>query len=230
MKIIPIITVDGPGGAGKGTICKRLADRLGWHLLDSGMLYRLLALAAINHQVATDNERAIQVMASALDVQFRSIDGQEGIRAWLEGEDVTDSVRSEDVGMIASKVAAIPAARSALLARQRAFAEAPGLVADGRDMGTVVFIEAPLKVYLTASVDERARRRHKQLLDKGQSGNLARLVEAIELRDKNDMNREVAPLKPAVDALYIDSTSMTIDEVCQQVLDEAVKRGLVKSS
>lgn len=230
MKMIPIITVDGPGGAGKGTICKRLADHLGWHLLDSGMLYRLLALAAINHQVATDNERALQVMASALDVQFRSVDGQEGIRACLEGEDVTDSVRTEDVGMIASRVAALPAARSALLARQRAFAEAPGLVADGRDMGTVVFVDAPLKIYLSASVEERARRRHKQLLDKGQSGNLARLVEAIELRDKNDTNRDVSPLKPAVDALYIDSTNMSIEDVCQQILSEAVNRGLVKAS
>jgi len=224
---VPIITVDGPGGAGKGTVCKRLADRLGWHLLDGGMLYRLLALASINHQVATDNERALQVMASALDVQFRSLDGQEGIRACLEGEDVTDLVRSEDVGMIASKVAALPAARSALLARQRAFAEPPGLVADGRDMGTVVFVDAPLKIYLTASVDERARRRHKQLLDKGQSATLARLVEAIESRDKSDMNRPIAPLKPAVDALYIDSTSMTIDEVCQHILDKAAERGLV---
>lgn len=224
---IPVIAVDGPGGAGKGTVCKRLADQLGWHLLDSGMLYRLLALASINHQVAADNERAIQVMASALDVQFLSIDGQEGIRAYLEGEDVTDVVRSEDVGMVASKVAALPAARSALLARQRAFAEPPGLVADGRDMGTVVFVDAPLKVYLTASVEERARRRQKQLLDKGQSGTLARLVEAIESRDRNDMNRPVAPLKPAVDALVIDSTHLSIEQVCQQILEQASQRGLI---
>jgi cytidylate kinase len=224
---IPIITVDGPGGAGKGTVCKRLADSLGWHLLDSGMLYRLLALASINHRIAADNERAIQVMASALDVQFISVEGQEGVRALLEGEDVTDAVRSEDVGMVASKVAALPVARSALLARQRAFVEAPGLVADGRDMGTVVFVDAPLKVYLTASVEERARRRHKQLIDKGQSGSLARLAEAIEARDKNDMNRSVAPLKPAADALYIDSTNMSIDEVCQRVLDEARQRALI---
>ena len=223
----PIITVDGPGGAGKGTICKRLAERLNWHLLDSGMLYRLLALSAMNHHVAVDNEAALKVMASALDIKFQSIAGQDGIRAWLEGEDVTDAIRSEDVGMAASKIALQPAARTALLARQRAFAEAPGLVADGRDMGTVVFVEAPLKVYLTASVEERAKRRHKQLLDKGQSDTLPRLVEAIKARDDSDMNRAIAPLKPAPDALIIDSTFKSIDEVCQQVLDEAAKRGLL---
>jgi len=223
----PIITVDGPGGAGKGTICKRLAERLNWHLLDSGMLYRLLALSAMNHHVAVDNEAALTVMASALDIKFESIAGQEGIRAWLEGEDVTDTIRSENVGMAASKIALQPAARLALLARQRAFAEAPGLVADGRDMGTVVFVDAPLKVYLTASVEERAKRRHKQLLGKGQSDTLPRLVEAIKARDDSDMNRAIAPLKPAPDALVIDSTLKSIDEVCQQILDEAAKRGLL---
>ena len=159
---IPIVTIDGPGGAGKGTVSKRVAENLGWHLLDSGMLYRLLALASINHQVKVENDRALQVMASALDVKFLSGEG-EGVSAWLEGEDVTDAVRSEDVGMVASKVAALPPVRMALLARQRAFAEQPGLVADGRDMGTVVFPEAGLKVFLTASVEERAKRRYQQL-------------------------------------------------------------------
>lgn len=223
--IVPIITIDGPGGAGKGTISKRIAESLGWHLLDSGMLYRLLALAAINHQVKVENERALQVMASALDVKFLAGEG-EGVTAWLEGEDVTDVVRTEDVGMVASKVAALPAVRTALLARQRAFAAQPGLVADGRDMGTVVFTDAGLKVFLTASVEERARRRYQQLLDKGQSGNLARLAEAIEKRDQSDMTRAISPLKPAVDAVFIDSTDLSIEDVCTQILTQANSLGM----
>ncbi|NNL57567.1 MAG: (d)CMP kinase [Pseudomonadales bacterium] len=225
--MVAVITIDGPGGAGKGTVAKRIARQLGWHLLDSGMLYRLLALAAINHHVAADNEASLQVMASALDVRFVADDDSEGIRAWLEGEDVTDVVRSEDVGMVASRVAGLPAVRNALLARQRAFAEPPGLVADGRDMGTIVFVDAPLKVYLTASVEARAERRYKQLLDKQQSGSLARLAEAIAARDKSDMERPVAPLKPAPDALYIDSTDLSIDEVCARILEQAAQRELV---
>jgi len=225
--LVAVITIDGPGGAGKGTVAKRIARQLGWHLLDSGMLYRLLALAAINHKVAADNEASLRVMASALDVRFEADNDSEGIRAWLEGDDVTDVVRSEDVGMVASRVAGLPAVRNALLARQRAFAEPPGLVADGRDMGTIVFVDAPLKVYLTASVEARAERRHKQLLDKQQSGSLARLAEAIAARDKSDMERPVAPLKPAPDALYIDSTDLSIDEVCARILDQARQRELV---
>jgi cytidylate kinase len=225
--VVPVIAIDGPGGAGKGTTAKRIASALGWHLLDSGMLYRLLALAAINHGVANNDEISLRVMAGALDIKFVVIEGEEGIRALLEGEDVTDTVRSEEVGLAASQVAALGSVRTALLGRQRAFAEMPGLVADGRDMGTVVFADAPLKIYLSASVEARAQRRHKQLRDKGQSGTLARLAEQIADRDKSDMERVVAPLMPADDAVHIDSTALSIDQVCEQILQEAQKRGLL---
>lgn len=224
---VPVITVDGPGGSGKGTVCKRLADRLGWHLLDSGMLYRLLALAAMNRGVGPNKEDTLEVMAGALDVVFEVLPEREGVRAVLEGDDVTDVVRSEDVGLVASKVASLPRVRDALLGRQRDFARLPGLVADGRDMGTVVFTTAPLKVFLTASVDERARRRHKQLNEKGQSVSLARLAEAIEARDRSDMQRAVAPLRAAADAVSIDSTTMSIEDVVQQVLALARQRHLI---
>ena len=225
-KPVPVIAIDGPGGSGKGTLAKRLADALGWHLLDSGMLYRLLALATMNHGVSPENEDALEVMAESLDVVFRTEPGQEQVIALLEGENVTRTVRTEDVGLVASKVAAVAKVREALMSRQRAFAQSPGLVADGRDMGTIVFTGAPLKIYLTASVEERARRRYEQLNEKGQSVSLARLAEAIEARDRNDMNRAVAPLRPAADAIQIDSSSMSIDAVFDHVLELARKRQL----
>ena len=223
---VPVITVDGPSGSGKGTICRLLAKELGWHLLDSGALYRLSALAARHHGVALDNEEALVVLAAHLDVQFVARDDEDDVQIILEGEEVTDAIRAEDIGNDASVVAAIPAVRTALLERQRAFAERPGLIADGRDMGTVVFPQAPLKIYLDASAEERADRRYKQLINKGVGASLQAILEDIQARDARDMNRKVAPLKPADDAIRLDTTTMSIDEVLAAVLDEARHKGL----
>lgn len=219
---VPVIAIDGPSGSGKGTIAHRIAARLGFHVLDSGALYRLLGAAAERHGVAMDNEAALEVMAAHLDVQFLS-DGNGDARILLEGEDVTDQIRTEAAGRLASQVAALPAVRQALLARQQAFAERPGLVADGRDMGTVVFPHAELKVFLTASAQARAERRYRQLLDKGFDANLRDLVEDLEARDARDMNRSVAPLRPADDAIILDSTDLGIDAVVHAVLEAAAK-------
>ena len=223
---IPVITIDGPGGSGKGTIAGLLASRLGWKLLDSGALYRLLAYAAQNHGVDLTNEEGLKALAAYLDVQFIAEDGQRDQRIILEGEDVTRAIRTEAMGTGASQVAAIPAVREALLSRQQAFREAPGLVADGRDMGTVVFPDAPLKVFLTASPHERADRRHKQLLGKGETANLASLLDEIMARDERDMNRSVAPLRPAADAILLDSTHLSIEEALESVMKEARERDL----
>ncbi len=213
----PVITIDGPSGSGKGTVGLVLARELGYHFLDSGALYRLLALAAMRHGVALENVADLVVLAAHMDVSF-SADAESGTpRVKLEGEDVTGQIRTEEVGAAASQVAALPAVRDSLLHRQRAFATAPGLVADGRDMGTVVFPGAEVKIYLTASAEERARRRHQQLLEKGDDVSLAALVEKVRIRDDRDMNRPVAPLKPATDAIIIDSSRMGIDEVVQAV-------------
>ncbi len=215
---IPVITLDGPSGSGKGTIARRVADALGYHLLDSGALYRLVALAAEDACVALENSDNLADVAKQLDVRFDSNpEGKEVI--WLNGEDVTERLRTEQTGAGASKVAQFPAVRDALFERQRAFRKAPGLVADGRDMGTQVFPDAPLKVYLTASAEERAKRRHKQLKDKGLDVSLAALSRDIEDRDRRDSERTVAPLKPAMDARFLDTTGQTIESVTQTVLD-----------
>jgi cytidylate kinase len=214
---IPVITIDGPSGSGKGTIARRVAERLGWHLLDSGALYRLVGLAALHRGISTDDHAACGQVAADLDVRFGS-DAQGHEQIWLAGEEVSAAIRTEAAGDRASQVAAIPAVRDALLDRQRRFAEPPGLVADGRDMGTVVFPYSPLKIYLTASAEERARRRHKQLKDKGIDVSLAALSREVAERDQRDSSRAIAPLKPAADAVTIDSTSMPIDAVVEKVL------------
>lgn len=220
----PIITLDGPSGAGKGTISLILARRLGFHYLDSGALYRALAVAAARHQLAITNIEALAVLAAHMDISFAMERDDTEPRVVLEGEDVTRLVRGEDAGVMASRVATIPEVRTALLRRQRAFAREPGLVADGRDMGTVVFPAAALKVFLTASAEERARRRYKQLIGKGETANLAALIEAVNERDERDRNRAVAPLRPAEGAMHVDSTGRTIDEVVAVILAAAKER------
>jgi cytidylate kinase len=218
-----IITIDGPSGAGKGTVCRRVAASLQWHLLDSGALYRLVAYAAQTANVSLDDATALTGIAADLDVTFGAdLQGEEQI--WLAGQEVSRAIRSEQAGDGASRVAAIPAVRTALVARQQAFARPPGLVADGRDMGTVIFPTAGLKIFLTASAEERALRRYNQLKDKGLGANLAALSLEIAERDRRDANRSVAPLKPADDAVLLDSTSLTIDAVVAKVLELAAAR------
>lgn len=211
MQKVSIVTVDGPSGAGKGTLSSMLADAYKWHFLDSGAIYRVLAVAAIHHDIPLDDVAALTPLATGLDVTFK-VTGQ-GNRVILEGEDVSDDIRSEEVGNAASKVASIPLVREALLRRQRAFADEPGLVADGRDMGTVVFPTAIAKIFLTASAETRAQRRYEQLKAMGQDVKISRLLADIQARDERDLNRSTAPLVAAADALEIDSTAIGIEQV-----------------
>lgn len=227
MQDIPVLTIDGPSGSGKGTIVQHVSQKLGWHLLDSGALYRLVAFGAQKNHLSLDDEASIADYAAKLDVEFKLVDMQSTVESGqnmqelqiiLEGEVVGPELRTEATGNSASKVAAMPTVREALLQRQRDFRQLPGLVADGRDMGTTIFPDAKAKIFLTASAEERAQRRYKQLKEKGISGNLAALLRDINERDERDSQRSASPLKPAEDAIIIDTSELNIEQVVEQVL------------
>jgi CMP/dCMP kinase len=224
MSAVPVVTIDGPSGSGKGTISRLLAARLDWHLLDSGALYRLVGLTARRADLDLGDAEALRAVAATMDVRFGSADDPAAVL--LEGEDVTRELRTEEAGEAASRVAALPAVRTALLARQRAFARPPGLIADGRDMGTVVFPAAPVKVFLTASADERARRRYEQLKEQGLEVRLADLSGEIAQRDRRDAERTVSPLQPAADARLLDSTALPPEAVVARILGWVADAGI----
>lgn len=226
MKPIPVIAIDGPSGSGKGTVASILAKHLNWHLLDSGALYRVLAFAVNKHQIDPQNVAQLEQFAAKLDVHFVPAHNGQEQQIVFEGEDVSRLIRNETVGNSASKLASVVEVRRGLLQLQKDFQKAPGLIADGRDMGTVVFTEAPLKVFLTASAEERARRRYLQLKEKGADVNLGNLLQEIRERDERDTNRPIAPLKAAEDAVILDSTTMTIDQVVERILNEVASRAL----
>lgn len=216
-KPIPVIAIDGPSGTGKGTISRRVALWLNFHFLDSGALYRLLGLAARRSAIGFDDAAALATLARDLDIRFEPVPNQDETAIFLNNEEVTDAIRTENCGSDASIVAAVPEVRAALLERQRVFRMAPGLVADGRDMGTVVFPDAALKVYLTASREERAQRRYKQLIGKGIGVTLDRLLKELEARDTRDSGRAVAPMRPADDAVIVDTTTLNVEQVFSEV-------------
>lgn len=213
--LIPVITIDGPSASGKGTVSRLIAQRLGWHLLDSGALYRLTGLAARRAGISLADETALQFVAESLVIEFRA--GTEGTAIFLDGVEVTQEIRTEESSQAASKIAVLPSVRLALLARQRAFRQPPGLVADGRDMGTIVFPEAQLKIFITATAEERAKRRFKQLKELGISGNLADLLTELRERDARDQQRTTSPLVPAKESVLIDTTHKNIEQVVEMI-------------
>ena len=215
-KNIPVIAVDGPSGVGKGTLCQALANHFDWHLLDSGAIYRVLALSALQQNIALDDTKQLATLALSLPLTFDT--NSDDVKVLLDGMDVSREIRTEETGGAASKVASINEVRVALLQRQRDFRQLPGLVADGRDMGTVVFTDAPVKIFLDASAQSRAERRMKQLQDKQIHAKFPEILQEITARDERDRNRAVAPLKPAVDALIIDTTSLSIEDVFNQAI------------
>ena len=218
-KIVPVLTIDGPSGSGKGTVSRMAADALGWHLLDSGALYRAVGFAAGMEGLDLSDAEAVTRCAQTTKISFRDPKNGAETRVIVNGMDATDEIRTETCGAAASAIAAIPGVRTALFDKQRAFRKAPGLVADGRDMGTVIFPDAQCKVFLTAGAEERAKRRYKQLKEKGLGVTLAALLREIQARDVRDAGREVAPLKPAADAVVIDSTGMPVERVVAAVLE-----------
>ena len=215
--LAPVVTIDGPGGSGKGTLSSLVAAKLGWHLLDSGALYRIVAVSAQSQAIDLADENTLVAMVADLQIAFI------GDKVDVNGSDLSDIIRTEETGVAASQVAALPGVRDAILALQKSFQRAPGLVADGRDMGTVVFPHSKAKIFLDASAEARADRRYKQLKNKGLSVNFRDLLEQIQERDARDRGRAVAPLKPAADALIIDSTQMTIEEVLEKIMTEVSK-------
>ena len=217
MSSVPVLAIDGPSGVGKGTVARIIAQQQGWHLLDSGAIYRAFALAVDARNIDVTDESALVEVANNLDLEFKSKVGSELVSVYLDGEDVSKVLRTEQTGEMASKIASIGVVRAALLKRQQAFAKTPGLVADGRDMGTVVFADAPFKVFLTASAQERANRRLKQLQNQGSEGIISQILTDVVARDERDSSRKHSPLKPAKDALIIDTTELSIDEVITQV-------------
>uniref|UniRef100_UPI0034DF19C8 (d)CMP kinase n=1 Tax=Candidatus Thiodubiliella endoseptemdiera TaxID=2738886 RepID=UPI0034DF19C8 len=219
-----ILTIDGPSGVGKGTVARIMAQKLGWHLLDSGAIYRAFALAVDARGIGIGNEDTLEKIAQTLDLTFKTEEGSELVSVFLDGKDVSKILRTEKTGEMASKIASIGVVRAALLKRQQDFAQTPGLVADGRDMGTVVFVDAPFKVFLTASAQERAKRRLKQLQAQGTMGIISQILAEVVARDERDCSRKNAPLKPADDALIIDTTELSIDEVLAQVSELVTKK------
>lgn len=215
---VPILTVDGPSGVGKGTVSRIVSQKMGWHLLDSGAIYRAFALAVNQQGVDIEDEDGLENLAKTLNLEFRTEPGKELVSVYLDAQEVSKQLRTEATGEMASKIATIAIVRKALLERQRAFAKPPGLVADGRDMGTQVFANAPFKVYLTASAEERANRRLKQLQSAGSKGIIAQILQEVKKRDERDSTRKSSPLKPAEDALIIDTTDLSIDEVITKVM------------